>query len=98
MFYAREAPDRPPLVEEGTHFKAGQPLYIIEVMKMFNRVPAPFAGTIDKVLVDGGDGTIVKKGQPLFKVRPDEPVVEEDPGEVAAQRKTHTESYVRSIL
>ena len=30
----------------GDHFEAGQPLFIIEVMKMFNKVLAPFAGTV----------------------------------------------------
>jgi biotin carboxyl carrier protein len=63
MFYAREAPGMEPFVQEGAHFTQGQPLYIVEVMKMFNKVYAPFAGTIDKVLVDG-DGVIIKKGQP----------------------------------
>ena len=46
MFYAQEAPHLPPFVTPGTHFEAGQPIYIIEVMKMFNKVYAPFAGTI----------------------------------------------------
>ncbi|HSP79792.1 MAG TPA: biotin/lipoyl-containing protein, partial [Myxococcaceae bacterium] len=59
MFYAQESPDRPPFVTKGSHFEAGEPLYIIEVMKMFNRVYAPFSGTIDEVLVEGGEGTIV---------------------------------------
>lgn len=86
MFYAQEAPDRPPLVEKGSHFSAGDPLYIIEVMKMFNRVYAPFSGTIDEVLVSG-NGTIVQKGQPLFKVTPDEPIVVEDPTAVMARKK-----------
>ena len=98
MFYGQEAPDRPKFVDVGSHFDAGQPLYIIEVMKMFNRVRAPFAGTVEKILVEGGDGTIVKKGQPLFKVRPDEQIVIEDPAEVAARRKAHTAEYVPHIL
>ena len=40
-------------------------------MKMFNKVNAPFDGRIDEVLVEG-DGVIIKKGQPIFKVTPDE--------------------------
>ena len=72
----------PCFIEEGQHFEIGDPLYIVEVMKMFNKVYAPFAGTVDKILVDT-DGTIVSKGQPLFKVTPDEIFVEEDP--VASQ-------------
>jgi len=87
MFYAQEAPDRPPLAAKGAHFEAGDPLYIIEVMKMFNRVHAPFAGTVDEVLVSGGEGTIVQKGQPLFRVTPDEPIVVEDPAAIAARRR-----------
>ena len=70
MFYPREAPDQPKLIEVGDHFEEGQALYIIEVMKMFNKVYAPFSGTITEALVEG-EGVIIKKGQPLFKVKPD---------------------------
>ncbi len=97
MFYAQEAPDQPALAREGTHFEAGQPLYILEVMKMFNKVRAPFAGTIDKVLVDG-QGTIVSKGQPLYKVTPDEPLVVEDPKERLARRRAHTREHLARAL
>lgn len=96
MFYTQEAPDRPPLVERGSHFSAGDPLYIIEVMKMFNRVHAPFAGTIDEVLVSG-NGTIVQKGQPLYKVTPDEPIVFEDPAALAAQRRATSLGYLDRV-
>ena len=98
MFYAQEAPDRPKFVQEGSHFDIGDPLYIIEVMKMFNRVRATFAGTIEKILIEGADGMIVKKGQPLFKVRPDERIEPEDPAEVAARRAAHTSDYLARIL
>ena len=96
MFYHCEAPGMPPFVEEGSHFEAGQPLYIIEVMKMFNKVNAPFAGTIDEVLIKD-DGTIIKKGQPLFKITPDEKVVEETPEEVAARRQTETDKFLNTL-
>jgi len=98
MFYAQESPDRPPFVTKGSHFKAGDPLYIIEVMKMFNRVHAPFAGTIDELLVTGGEGTIVQKGQPLFRVTPDERVVEEDPAERKRRRREYTRSFADAIF
>jgi len=49
------------LSPRGLHFDKGQPLFILEVMKMFNKVPAPFSGTIDKIVIQGGDGTIVQK-------------------------------------
>jgi biotin carboxyl carrier protein len=98
MFYAQEAPHLPPFVTVGSHFKAGDPLYIIEVMKMFNKVHAPFAGTIDKVLMQGGEGTIVRKGQPLFAVKPDEQIVEESPADRQNRRREATASYLGSLL
>ncbi|MGH1373553.1 MAG: biotin/lipoyl-containing protein [Cellvibrionaceae bacterium] len=96
MFYSCEAPGMPPFVEVGTHFEAGQPLYIIEVMKMFNKVNAPFAGTIEQVLVEA-DGTIIKSGQPLFKITPDEIVVEETPAEMKERRQNATNKFL-SVL
>jgi acetyl/propionyl-CoA carboxylase alpha subunit len=98
MFYAQEAPDRPPFVTVGSHFKVGDPLYLIEVMKMFNRVLAPFSGTIEEVLVTGGEGTIVQKGQPLFRVTPDEALVFEDPAEVARRHKTVSLGYLARVM
>jgi acetyl/propionyl-CoA carboxylase alpha subunit len=97
MYYAQEAPGLPPFVKEGGHFDKGQPLFILEVMKMFNKVPAPFSGTIDKILIESGDGTIVHKGQPLFKVTPDEKFVESNPQELARQKQSVTNSYLQSI-
>src|SRR5262249_58626059 len=87
-FYAQEAPTLPPFVAKGAHFDKGDALYIIEVMKMFNKVYASFAGTVTEVLVESG--TVVRKGQPLFKIRPDEPFVEEDPDERERRLRTNT--------
>ena len=98
MYYGQEAPGMPPFVTEGMHFDKGQPLFILEVMKMFNKVPAPFAGTIDKIIIEGGDGTIVQKGQPLFKVTPDEKFVEVDPKALAKQKRTVTDEYLQTVL
>jgi acetyl/propionyl-CoA carboxylase alpha subunit len=98
MYYSQEAPGRPSFVHEGMHFDKGQPLYIVEVMKMFNTVRAPFAGTIDKILTTGGEGTIVQKGQPLFKVTPDEKFVEVDPKVVDRERKARTAEHLKAIL
>jgi len=98
MYYAQEAPGLPPFITEGMHFDKGQPLFILEVMKMFNKVPAPFSGTIDKIIIEGGDGTIVQKGQPLFKITPDEKFVEVDPKELAKQKKNATNDYLQAVL
>ena len=98
MYYAQEAPGMPQFATEGMHFEKGQPLFILEVMKMFNKVPAPFAGTIDKILIEGGDGVIVQKGQPIFKVTPDEKFVEVDPKEIEREKRATTTEYLNAVL
>lgn len=97
MFYARETPESEPFVRPGDHFAAGDPLYIIEVMKMFNKVYAPFAGTIDDVLVEN-DGVIISKGQPLFRITPDERVVMESAADIAARRRRVTDEFLARVL
>jgi biotin carboxyl carrier protein len=98
MYYAQEGPGLPPFVTEGMHFAKGQALYIIEVMKMFNTVRATFSGTIDKIIMQGADGSIVQKGQPLFKVTPDEKFVELDPEETNRVKREKTLAYLKAVL
>jgi acetyl/propionyl-CoA carboxylase alpha subunit len=90
VFYAREAPNLPSMIEEGQHFEAGQPLFIIEVMKMFNKVLAPFAGTVVESCMKGRDGQVVAKGQVIFRIEPDERVEEELPEEQRARSREIT--------
>lgn len=97
MFYGRESPQHELYVQEGDHFEAGDPLYIVEVMKMFNKVYAPFAGTVDKVLLDT-DGVIIHKGQTLFKVTPDEKIEEVSPETVALQRRESTARFLQQVI
>ena len=97
MFYGREAPEAPLYVASGQHFEAGEPMYIVEVMKMFNKVVAPFAGTVDEVLVEG-EGVIIAKGQPLFKVTPDEKVEVLSDSDMAALRREHTTELVKLFI
>jgi acetyl/propionyl-CoA carboxylase alpha subunit len=96
MFYPREAPGMEPFVQQGSHFNEGDPLYIVEVMKMFNKVYAPFSGSIEQVLIET-DGTIIKKGQPLFKITPDEQVVVESEDEVKTRMRDKTTQFLGSI-
>jgi len=93
-FYSRDAPHLPPLVNEGDHFEEGQPLFIIEVMKMFNKVYAPCSGTIVENPMAGADGHIVRAGQTIFRIRPDEVAVEESEADVRERR----EAVTRSLL
>jgi acetyl/propionyl-CoA carboxylase alpha subunit len=94
-FYAREAPHLPVLIDEGQHFEVGQPLFVIEVMKMFNKVPAPFSGTVVKNLMKDADGKIVTKGQVIFKIEPDELLQVESEAERQARRETVTLSLLK---
>jgi pyruvate/2-oxoglutarate dehydrogenase complex dihydrolipoamide acyltransferase (E2) component len=80
------------------HFEKGQALYIIEVMKMFNTVRATFSGTIDKIVMLGADGSIVQKGQTLFKITPDEKFVDVDPKELEREKRERTTDYLRQVL
>ncbi|QFU76012.1 biotin carboxylase [Halioglobus maricola] len=97
MFYGRETPEHELYVKEGDHFEAGDPLFIVEVMKMFNKVYAPFSGTIDTVLVET-DGVIIGKGQPIFKITPDEKIVVESPDDIAARRRSVTGEFLGQLV
>ena len=89
MFYAQQQPGDPAFVSVGQQVQIGDPLYIVEVMKMFNVIRAEFACTVDEVLV-AGDATVVKKGQPLFKVTPTDVVETLDPIQEARARQHWT--------
>jgi len=97
MYWNREAPHLPPFVDVGAHFEKGQPLYIIEVMKMFNKVYAPFSGRVVDIFVPE-NGVVVRKGQPLFRVDPDEKVVEQDSAEQARRIRATTDRYLTNLL
>ena len=68
VFYRRPAPDKPPFVEIGSEVGADDPVCIIDVMKMFSRVPAGVAGRVAEILVE--DGQLVEHGQVLMRLEP----------------------------
>jgi biotin carboxyl carrier protein len=53
-------------VKEGDSIQAGQPLVVMEAMKMENVVPAPHTGTVRRIHVAAGDS--VGEGDPLVDV------------------------------
>lgn len=67
-FYRKPSPDKPSFVEVGSTIKAGDPLCVIEAMKLFNEIESEVSGKIVKVLVD--DSSPVEFDQPLFLVEP----------------------------
>lgn len=66
-FYRAPSTDSPAYVEEGATVSKGQPLCILEAMKMMNTLNAEFPCIIEKVLVSNGD--LVEFDQPIFKVK-----------------------------
>jgi len=63
-FYRKPSPEAPPFVEEGDTVRKGQPLCIIEAMKMMNEIEAEVAGRVVRVLCESGQP--VEYGQPLM--------------------------------
>ena len=65
-YYASPSPDSPVFVKEGDVIKKGQPLAILEAMKIMNELEAEFDCKILKILVE--DGRPVEYDMPLFVV------------------------------
>src|SRR5579863_8003620 len=63
-FYRAAAPDAAPFVEEGSSVRKGQPLCIIEAMKMMNEIESPAAGRVIRILAENGNP--IEYGQPLM--------------------------------
>ena len=66
-FYRSASPGAKPLVDVGQTVNIGDPICIIEAMKMFNQVEADQSGVITEVLVE--DGQPVEYDQPLFALQ-----------------------------
>ncbi|SHK06899.1 acetyl-CoA carboxylase biotin carboxyl carrier protein [Desulforamulus aeronauticus] len=66
-FYQSPAPDADPFVKVGDTVKMGQPLCIIEAMKLMNEIEAEVAGEIVEILVENGQP--VEYGQKMFLIR-----------------------------
>tara|TARA_B110000263_G_scaffold78212_1_gene68199 strand:- start:201 stop:659 length:459 start_codon:yes stop_codon:yes gene_type:complete len=67
-FYSSPSPDTAPFIKEGDTISKGDPLCIIEAMKIMNEIEAEKSGTIVKLLMD--DGSAVDYNQPLFLIDP----------------------------
>lgn len=67
-FYLTPNPDSDAFVNIGDSVKSGDPVCIIEAMKLFNEIESEVSGKIVKILVD--NATPVEYDQPLFLVDP----------------------------
>ena len=66
-FYRAPAPGEPSFVELGTRIKVGQPICILEAMKLMNELEAEVSGEVVEILVE--NGTPVEFGQVLMRVK-----------------------------
>lgn len=62
--YLSASPDAPAFVKVGQTIKVGDPICIIEAMKMMNRIESDKAGKVTAILIENGKP--VEFDQPLF--------------------------------
>lgn len=67
VFYTSPAEDAEPFVKVGDQVKKGQPLCILEAMKLMNEIMAEEDGEILEILAENGQ--VVDYGCRLFRVR-----------------------------
>jgi acetyl-CoA carboxylase biotin carboxyl carrier protein len=67
-FYRAPAPGDPPFVEIGSRITPGQPICILEAMKLMNELEADQGGELVEILVE--NGTPVEYDQVLMRLRP----------------------------
>ncbi len=65
-FYASDSPEGEPFVQVGDTVKKGQPLGIVEAMKLMNEIESEFDGTVTEILVKNEQ--VVEYGQPMFVI------------------------------
>ncbi len=68
-FYRAPSPTSPNFVNVGDHVAVGQPLCIVEAMKVMNEIEAEFGGTVKEILVE--DASPVEAEGAMFLVDPD---------------------------
>jgi acetyl-CoA carboxylase biotin carboxyl carrier protein len=65
-FYRSASPGAKAFADVGATVKAGEPVCIIEAMKIMNEIEADQSGTIARVLCENGQA--VEYGQPMFEL------------------------------
>lgn len=67
-FYGSPSPGKPVYVKVGDKVKSGQPLCVLEAMKIMNEIDSDINGEIVEICVD--NESLVEYGQALFKIKP----------------------------
>lgn len=68
-FYRRPGPQDPAFVSVGDHVEAGDPLCLVEVMKLFTTIEAPESGRV--VQIPAENEALVQLDELLFVIQPD---------------------------
>jgi acetyl-CoA carboxylase biotin carboxyl carrier protein len=66
VVYLAPEPGAAPFITLGARVAQGQTVLLIEAMKTFNQIRAPKAGTVTRILVEGG--APVEYGEPLLVI------------------------------
>lgn len=67
-FYTSPSPGKPVYAKVGDKVKKGQPLCVLEAMKIMNEIDSDINGEIVEICLD--NESLVEFGQPLFKIKP----------------------------
>ncbi len=65
-FYRSASPGAKAFADIGTQIKEGEPICIVEAMKIMNEIEADKSGVVTQILVENGHA--VEYGQPLFVI------------------------------
>lgn len=68
VFYRAASPGAEPFVEVGARVEVGQPLCILEAMKLMNEITSDYAGIVRRVLPE--NGALVSLGEEMFWIEP----------------------------
>jgi len=68
IFYAAPSPGAPALVSVGSIVAVGQPIGLIEAMKLFNEIKSDKAGRVVRIIAQ--DGLLVKAKTPIIELEP----------------------------
>jgi acetyl-CoA carboxylase biotin carboxyl carrier protein len=68
VFYRSPAPGAESFVELGDRVEAGQPLCILEAMKLMNEITSDYAGVVRRILPE--NGALVSLGEEMFWIEP----------------------------
>jgi acetyl-CoA carboxylase biotin carboxyl carrier protein len=68
VFYRSASPGSDPFVSVGDRVAVGQPLCILEAMKLMNEITSDFAGIVTRILPENGE--LVRLNEELFWIEP----------------------------